>query len=218
MTRARVAPVTAAFAAVVLVPILSEPPPLQGTIGPAGAEAVAVFAGGCFWGVEAVFEHLRGVRAATAGYAGGTVVAPSYEQVSTGETGHVEAVQVAYDPSRITYRQLLQVFFTVAHDPTRSDGQGPDVGPEYQAVVFYGDAEQHRAAEAYVAELTAAKAFPTPIVTAIRPLKAFYPAEAYHQHYAARHPTEPYIAINDAPKLAHLRRAFPGLYQEPAQP
>lgn len=178
---------------------------------PAGPSAsdhptrVATFAGGCFWGVEAVFEHLRGVTEAVSGYGDGGV--------------RVEAVRVTYDPDSISYRQLLDVFFTVAHDPTQRDHQGPDIGPEYRAIVFYGDSLERRTIEYYVAELTAAHAFPHPIVTEIRPGRSFRVAEAFHQDYAARHPDDPYIVINDRPKLDRLRRAFPALYRatEPIQ-
>jgi peptide-methionine (S)-S-oxide reductase len=181
-----------------------------------GRDQVAVFAGGCFWGVEAVFEHLKGVKSATSGYAGGTIASPSYEQVSSGETGHAESVRVVYDPTVISYEQLLEVFFNVAHDPTQVNRQGPDVGTQYRSIVFYSDDGQKKAAEAYVAKLTAAKTFPAPIVTEIVPLRKFYQAEAYHQHYMAQHPYQPYIVFNDAPKVAHLKKAFPVLYQEPA--
>jgi peptide-methionine (S)-S-oxide reductase len=181
-----------------------------------GRDKVAVFAGGCFWGVEAVFEHLKGVKSATSGYAGGSVASPSYEQVSSGETGHAESVRVVYDPAEISYEQLLEVFFTVAHDPTQLNRQGPDVGTQYRSVVFYTDDAQKQSAEAYVAKLRAAKTFSAPIVTQITPLRAFYQAEDYHQHYMAQHPYQPYIVFNDAPKVAHLRKAFPVLYREAA--
>jgi peptide-methionine (S)-S-oxide reductase len=183
----------------------------------ASADQTAVFAGGCFWGVEAVFEHLRGVTSATSGYAGGSTAAPSYERVSSGKTGHAEAVRVVYDPSQITYDELLRVFFAVAHDPTQLNRQGPDVGTQYRSVVFYGDDDQRRAVEAYVAELRAAKAFSRPIVTEVVPLKEFYPAEEYHQDYMAHHPDAPYIVMHDAPKLKRLRREFPALYRQPAK-
>jgi peptide-methionine (S)-S-oxide reductase len=179
------------------------------------APDTAVFAGGCFWGVEAVFEHLKGVKSAVSGFAGGGLGSPSYQEVSTGSTGHAEAVQVVYDPSQISYEQLLHVFFSVAHDPTQLNRQGPDVGTQYRSAIFYATEEQHQAAEAYVAQLRAAKAFPRPIVTEISPLRAFYPAESYHQHYLMRHPHSPYIVINDAPKLEHLQKEFPALYRDP---
>jgi peptide-methionine (S)-S-oxide reductase len=182
----------------------------------AGPEKVAVFAGGCFWGIEGVFEHLKGVKSATSGYAGGSVASPSYEQVSSGDTGHAESVRVVYDPTVISYEQLLEVFFTVAHDPTQLNRQGPDVGTQYRSVVFYTDDAQRRSVEAYVAKLRAAKRFTAPIVTQIAPLRAFYEAEGYHQHYMARHPYQPYIVFNDTPKVARLHKAFPVLYREPA--
>lgn len=176
-------------------------------------EASAVFAGGCFWGVEWVFEHLRGVKSVVSGYSGGSTAAPTYEQVGTGTTGHAESVRVVYDPGEVSYRQLLEVFFLVAHDPTTRDRQGPDVGPDYRAIVFVGDSGERREVESYISELAARRVFAGPIVTEVRPAQPFYPAEAYHQHYAALHPTEPYIRINDAPKLARLQRLFPGLYR-----
>ena len=181
----------------------------------AASEKVAVFAGGCFWGVEGVFEHLKGVKSATSGYAGGTVASPSYEDVSSGATGHAESVRVVYDPAVISYDQLLEVFFKVAHDPTQLDRQGPDTGPQYRSAVFYADSSQRERAEGYVAKLRAAKTFSRPIVTEITPLGTFYPAESYHQRYMERHPYQPYILINDAPKVAHLRKAFPALYRDP---
>jgi peptide-methionine (S)-S-oxide reductase len=180
------------------------------------SEDTAVFAGGCFWGVEGVFEHVRGVKSAMSGYAGGHVPSPTYEQVSTGTTGHAEAVLVVYDPSQVTYGRLLEVFFAVAHDPTQLNRQGPDVGTQYRSALFYRGDAQKRAAEAYVSQLTRAKAFSRPIVTEIVPLRAFYLAEDYHQDYMAHHPNQPYIVMHDAPKLEHLRRQFPTLYREPA--
>ena len=183
----------------------------------AKADQTAVFAGGCFWGIEAVFEHLKGVKSAVSGYAGGTTVSPSYDDVSSGRTGHAEAVQVVYDPSLISYETLLHVFFSVAHDPTQLNRQGPDVGTQYRSAIFYGDDEQKVAAEAYITQLTKAKAFDRPIVTEVVPLRAFYAAEEYHQNYMARHPNSMYIVINDAPKVEHLRRQFPALYQETPQ-
>jgi peptide-methionine (S)-S-oxide reductase len=176
----------------------------------------AVFAGGCFWGVEAVFEHLKGVHLAESGYAGGSGAFPSYEVVSSGKTGHAESVQVVYDPAQISYEQLLQVFFRVAHDPTQLNRQGPDVGTQYRSAIFYRNAAQKSAAEAYVSELTRTKAFRSPIVTEVAPLERFYLAEAYHQGYMERHPDQPYIVYNDAPKLVHLQREFPQLYRDKA--
>ncbi len=180
---------------------------------PAGTADTAVFAGGCFWGIQAVFQHLKGVTSATSGYAGGETVRPSYEEVSSGTTGHAESVRVIYDPARISFAQLLQVFFTVAHDPTQLNYQGPDHGTQYRSIAFYLNAAQRHAAESYVAELGRTKMYSRPIVTQIVPLKAFYPAEAYHQDYMALHPTQPYIVVNDAPKVARLQRDFPALYQ-----
>jgi peptide-methionine (S)-S-oxide reductase len=174
----------------------------------------AVFAGGCFWGIEAVFEHVRGVTDAVSGYAGGKVDNPDYESVSSGSTGHAESVRVTYDPSKVTYGELLQVFFSVAHDPTLLNRQGPDVGTQYRSAIFYTDEVQHRAADAYIAQVTAAKTFKRPIVTQVAPLSKFFPAEEYHQNFAERNPDYPYIVINDAPKVVALKRALPQLYQE----
>jgi peptide-methionine (S)-S-oxide reductase len=175
-------------------------------------EQTAVVAGGCFWGIQAVFQHVKGVKSATSGYSGGDARTAQYEIVSTGETGHAESVKITYDPSQVTYGELLRVFFSVAHDPTELNRQGPDQGTQYRSVIFYGSDEQKKIAEAYIAQLDAAKVFPRAIVTQVVPLKAFYPAEAYHQNYAALHPDEPYIVYNDAPKVAHLRQEFPQLY------
>lgn len=175
----------------------------------------AVFAGGCFWGVEAVFEHVAGVAEATSGYAGGDAETADYRQVSSGKTGHAEAVEVRYDPARVTYGQLLKVFFSVAHDPTQLDRQGPDRGSQYRSAIFYANDEQRQIAEAYIAELSRADAFPRPIVTEVTPLGGFYPAEAYHQGYLARHPHQPYIVINDLPKLEALKRQLPEIYRAP---
>ncbi len=176
------------------------------------AEQTVVFAGGCFWGIQAVFQHVKGVISATSGYSGGVSRTAEYELVSTGETGHAESVKITYDPSQITYGQLLRVFFSVAHDPTQLNRQGPDEGSQYRSVIFYSNDEQKRIAEAYVAQLGSAKVFPRPIVTQVVALKGFYPAETYHQNYATNHPNDPYIVYNDAPKVAHLRQQFPELY------
>jgi peptide-methionine (S)-S-oxide reductase len=173
----------------------------------------AVFAGGCFWGVQSVFSHVKGVSSAISGYAGGTVKNPEYEQVSTGTTGHAESVKVTYDPSKITYGQLLRIFFGVAHDPTELNFQGPDHGTQYRSVIFYGNDDQKKIADAYIAQLEAAKVYPGQIVTEVAPLKAFYDAEAYHQDYAEKHPENPYIVYNDAPKVANLKAEFPELYK-----
>jgi peptide-methionine (S)-S-oxide reductase len=180
-------------------------------------EQVAVFAGGCFWGVEAVFDHVRGVRKAWSGYAGGAADTATYEQVSEGDTGHAESVKVIYDPRKVSYGQLLKVFFAVAHDPTQRNRQGPDVGSQYRSVVFYTTPQQQQVASAYITQLAAAHAFAAPIVTQVVPLKGFYTAEAYHQNYAALHPNNPYIVYNDAPKVSHLQQWLPALYRAPTQ-
>jgi peptide-methionine (S)-S-oxide reductase len=172
----------------------------------------AVFAGGCFWGVEAVFRHVQGVKTAVSGYAGGDKASADYATVSSGTTKHAESVQVTYDPSKVTYGELLRIFFSVAHDPTQLDRQGPDHGPQYRSAIFYTSDGQKRVAQAYVQQLSAAKAFEQPIVTQIVPLPAFYPAEAYHQDYLAKHPNQPYIVFNDMPKLAALKEQFPAKY------
>ena len=187
-------------------------PKIDAPLASQSGNQTAVFAGGCFWGVEAVFEHLKGVSKAVSGYAGGNVAKPSYEQVSSGRTGHAESVRVTYDPARVSYGQLLKVFFAVAHDPTELNRQGPDVGTQYRSAIFYTDDEQKRIAEAYIAQLQAAHSFARPIVTEVTRLKAFYQAEAYHQNYLEQHPNQPYIVFNDLPKLANLKREFPALY------
>ena len=179
--------------------------------GVATASDTAVFAGGCFWGVEAVFESLEGVTDAVSGYAGGSDASPSYDKVSSGTTGHAESVRVVYDPSRISYDQLLQVFFTVAHDPTELNRQGPDVGTQYRSAVFYRSPAQREAAERYIGKLRDAKVWPGKIVTEVSALKGFHPAEEYHQNYLVRHPTQPYIVVNDMPKLEELRKRYPDL-------
>lgn len=171
----------------------------------------AVFAGGCFWGMQAVFERLRGVTSAVAGYSGGTAPHPTYELVETGTSGYAESVEVRYDPARISYAQLLDVFFTVAHDPTQRDRQGPDVGPQYRSAIFYAGEEQRRTAERAIRALAARHAFAAPIVTQVTPLRGFVAAEAYHQRYYDLHPDEPYIVINDVPKVRALERRFPKL-------
>jgi peptide-methionine (S)-S-oxide reductase len=178
-----------------------------------GAQTV-VLAGGCFWGIQAVFEHVKGVSSATAGYSGGAAATAQYETVSTGTTGHAESVRVVYDPAQISFGQILKVFFSVAHDPTELNRQGPDEGTQYRSVIFYSSDEQRRIAQAYIDQLNRAKVFPQPIVTQVVALQAFYPAEAYHQDYAEHHPNEPYIAINDLPKLDHLKQLLPELYVE----
>jgi peptide-methionine (S)-S-oxide reductase len=172
----------------------------------------AVFAGGCFWGVEAVFRHVKGVSSAVSGYAGGSAGSADYMQVSSGMSGHAETVEVTYDPAKVSYSQLLKVFFSVAHDPTQLNRQGPDHGTQYRSAIFTTSDEQKRVALAYVAQLDRAKVFARPIVTEIIALPAFYPAESYHQNYLALHPTQPYIVFNDLPKLANLKTQFPDLY------
>ena len=179
----------------------------------APAVQTVVFAGGCFWGVDAVFKHIKGVTEVVAGYAGGNAATAHYEQVGRGDTGHAEAVQIRFDPTRVSYQQLLQVFFSVAHNPTQLNRQGNDVGSQYRSAIFYTQADQQRIAQDYIQQLTAAHTFPAPIVTQIVPLQAFYPAEPYHQNYLALHPTQPYIVLVDQPKVAQLRKQFPNLYQ-----
>jgi len=172
----------------------------------------AVFAGGCFWGTEAVFQRVKGVLDTTVGYAGGSAATATYGQVTTQTTGHAESVEVVYDPSRVTYGQLLRVFFSVAHDPTQLNRQGADIGPSYRSAIFYGNAEQMRIAAAYIAQLDKAKVFPRPIVTELTPLNGFYRAEEYHQDYAYHNPNQPYVQICDRPKIDKLKKEFPELF------
>jgi len=176
-------------------------------------EQTAVFSGGCFWGVDAVYKHVKGVTEVVSGYSGGKAATAHYEQVSNGNTGHAESVRVLFNPDQVSYQQLLQVFFTVAHDPTQLNRQGPDVGTQYRSVIFYTSAEQQRIAQSYIQQLTAAHIFTAPIVTQVVPLQQFYPAEEHHQNYLALHPYQPYIVFNDMPKLEQLRKRFPTLYQ-----
>ena len=176
------------------------------------AKQTAVISGGCFWGVQAVFQHVKGVISATSGYSGGSAQTAEYETVSTGQTGHAESVEIVYDPSQITYGELLRVFFSVVHDPTQLNRQGPDEGTQYRSAIFYNSGEQKHIAEAYVRQLESGKVFPRKIVTQVVPLQGFYRAESYHQNYAALHPNQPYIVFNDAPKVEHLRQQFPDLY------
>ena len=173
----------------------------------------AVLAGGCFWGVDAVFEHVKGVRLVTAGYAGGDASTATYEQVSEGDTGHAESVKIVYDPAKISYGQLLRIYFSVATDPTLLNRQGPDVGTQYRSSIFYTTPEQQKVAQAYIAQLNTSKVYSAPIVTQVVPLKAFYKAEAYHQDYARLHPDDSYIVYNDAPKVRNLQRLFPDVYR-----
>ncbi|WP_230843489.1 peptide-methionine (S)-S-oxide reductase MsrA [Gloeobacter morelensis] len=175
----------------------------------------AVFAGGCFWGVEAVFEHLKGVEDVVSGYAGGDASTANYEAVGSGRSGHAEAVIITYDPSKITYGQLLKVFFQVAHDPTQLNRQGPDQGPQYRSAIFFTDGEQKRVAQTYIEQLDKARVFPEPIVTQLAPLQKFYPAESYHQDFIKLNPAHPYVVFHDLPKLAQLDRQFPDLLKKP---
>jgi peptide-methionine (S)-S-oxide reductase len=188
-------------------------PIVDDAVATAKSQQTAVIAGGCFWGIQAVFQHVKGVISATSGYSGGTADTAEYEKVSSGDTGHAESVKITYDPSQITYGQLLKVFFSVAHDPTELNRQGPDTGTQYRSSIFYSTEDQKRIAEAYIVQLDKAKVFSRPIVTQVVGLKAFYPAEAYHQDYVTLHPDNPYIVYNDAPKVAHLQQEFPDLYK-----
>jgi len=209
----------AGFAALRMVPTMAAeravelPAPAQ-DLGDAGATtATAVFAGGCFWGVQGVFQHVKGVTNAVSGYAGGDEATARYESVGSGRTGHAEAVAVRYDPRQISYGRLLQIYFSVAHDPTELNRQGPDSGTQYRSTVFAQNAEQARVAQAYIAQLDAARRFDAPIVTTIELHKRFFPAEAYHQDYLTRHPSQPYIVINDLPKIDNLQKVFPERYR-----
>jgi peptide-methionine (S)-S-oxide reductase len=189
-------------------------PSLDAPLANAPGQQVIVLAGGCFWGVQAVYLHTKGVTRAVAGYSGGTAETANYETVSGHGTGHAESVQVTFDPSKISVGQLLKIFFSVAHNPTEKDHQGPDYGPQYRSAIFFSTPEQERVAKAYIAQLGAAHAYPAPIVTDVVPLKAFYPAEDYHQNYLASHMDQPYIVINDLPKLAALKQQFPSYYHD----
>ena len=189
------------------------PPPVMDETTPAASTEVAVLAGGCFWGVQGVFQHVDGVISAVSGYAGGARDTAHYEMTSSGTTGHAESVQITFDPHRISYGRILQIYFSVAHDPTELNRQGPDTGTQYRSAIFPQTPEQVRIATAYIAQLNQAKVFASPIVTTIEPDKAFYPAEAYHQDYLTLHPTQPYIAINDLPKVEALEQLFPNLYR-----
>ncbi|ATJ81311.1 peptide-methionine (S)-S-oxide reductase MsrA [Halomonas beimenensis] len=195
-------------------PTALPPPAMTTPIAEADGMRHAVLAGGCFWGIEAVFQHLDGVTEVVSGYSGGEAATADYDSVSTGRTDHAEAVRIAYDPRRVSYGRLLQVFFSVAHDPTQLDRQGPDWGRQYRSAIFYVDEAQRRVAEAYIGQLDAAGVFDRPIVTRLDPLDAFYPAEAYHQDYAYHHPNQPYIVFHDLPKVANLERLFPGDYRD----
>ena len=199
---------SAATASAATIPDPTLDAPLTRTKG----EQTAVFAGGCFWGVQAVFKHVKGVIAVAAGYSGGLARTAHYEMVSTGETGHAESVRITFDPSQVSYGQLLKVFFAVAHDPTEQNRQGPDTGTQYRSAVFYSNADQRRIAQAYINQLNQAAVFKRQIATEVVALASFYDAEDYHQDYALHHPDEPYIVINDLPKVEKLRKDLPGLY------
>ena len=194
-----------------VLPLVAAPAPAQ--LSRAPATEVAVFAGGCFWGVDAVYRHVRGVTRVLSGYAGGNAATAHYEIVSTNTTGHAESVEVTYDPAQVSYGDLLRVFFTVAHDPTQLNRQGPDVGTQYRSVVFYTTDAQRQAALGYIEHLQRDHVFPRPIVTQVAPLDRFYPAEEYHQNYLARHTDQLYIVYNDLPKLAQLKERLPELYR-----
>jgi peptide-methionine (S)-S-oxide reductase len=189
-------------------------PAVDAPLSASKSQQTAVLAGGCFWGVEAVFERLKGVGAVTAGYSGGRVNSPSYEMVSSGLTGHAESVSITFDPSQISYGQILMIFFSVAHDPTQLNRQGPDDGTQYRSAIFYSSDEQQRIAAAYIEQLDAAKVYPRKIVTEVVPFKAFFRAEDYHQNYLQTHTDQPYIVYNDLPKLEHLKKQFPDLYRK----
>ena len=180
---------------------------------PAKGQQTAVFAGGCFWGVEAVFEHLNGVSEVVSGFSGGSATTARYQEVSYGRTGHAEAVKVTYDPSKITYNQLLKVYFSVAHDPTQLNRQGPDSGSQYRSAIFFADEAQRQAAQAYIDQLSQAHSFSQPIVTQLAPLNGFYAAEEYHQNFIRRNPSYPYVVVHDLPKLRQLQKQFPDLYK-----
>ena len=188
------------------------PPPAADLPAIATGVQTAVFAGGCFWGVDAVFKHVKGVSRVVSGYAGGSAATAEYGEVGTGRTGHAESVEVTYDPAIVSYGTLLKVFFSVAHDPTELNRQGPDDGPQYRSAIFVQNDTQRAAAASYIATLTKAGVYRRPIVTTLEPLTTFYPAEAYHQNYLALHPTQAYIVINDMPKLDALKRMLPELY------
>jgi peptide-methionine (S)-S-oxide reductase len=196
------------------VPAVVIPPPLiDESVAAKGEPRMAVFAGGCFWGIEAVFEHVRGVVLSTSGYAGGDAATATYEQVGTGRTRHAESVQVIYDASQITYGQLLRIFFSVAHDPTEINRQGPDDGPQYRSAIFTMNSDHERIAKAYIVQLDNSASFRAPIATTVSAFAGFYPAEDYHQDYLSKHPNEPYIVINDAPKIRALEKQFPANYR-----
>jgi peptide-methionine (S)-S-oxide reductase len=188
-------------------------PPVADETAGAGTTTTVVFAGGCFWGVQGVFQHVEGVTSAVSGYAGGEQATAQYEKVGRGTTGHAEAVRITYDPRKVSFGKLMQIYFSVAHDPTELNRQGPDVGPQYRSTVFAADDEQARVSQAYIEQLDKAKSFSRKIATTIERGRTFYPAEAYHQDYLVLHPTQPYIAIHDLPKVENLKRLFPDAYR-----
>ena len=190
------------------------PPASDSALAQGPGKQTAVFAGGCFWGTQSVFERVKGVLSTTAGYSGGTAFTATYDQVNQENTGHAESVKVVFDPSQITYGQLLRIFFSVAHDPTQLNRQGPDVGSSYRSVIFYTSDEQQKISKAYIAQLDAAHVFPKPIVTQVVPLKGFYDAESYHQDYALHNPNNPYIMVCDRPKIEALKQQFPELFKD----
>jgi len=190
------------------------PAPAVDAAAAAGGLQTAVLAGGCFWGVQAVYQHTKGVTKALSGYAGGQKDTAHYEMVGTGRTGHAESVSITYDPQQISYGKILQIYFSVAHNPTELNRQGPDFGTQYRSAIFYADDEQKRIASAYIAQLQEAHAFASPIVTKLEPLSGFYPAEDYHQDFLVLHPSYPYIVFNDLPKLDNLKQLFPDYYRE----
>ena len=194
------------------------PPPVLDNAKAPGSSQTAVLAGGCFWGVQAVFQHLNGVQNAVSGYAGGNRATAQYETVSGGRTGHAESVQITFDPGVVSYGEILQVFFSVVHDPTQLNRQGPDSGTQYRSAIFYTDAKQKEIASAYIAQLEQAAKFDRPIVTRVDPLQGFYRAEGYHQDFLLKNPTNPYIVVNDLPKVRNFQRTLPGLYRAKAVP
>lgn len=206
-----VQPMTTRLAALFAALVLFAGPAASAAAAPVPHTERAVLAGGCFWGLEAVFASLRGVTNVVSGFSGGNALTAHYEVVSTGMTGHAESVEITYDPAQVSYAQLLQVYFTVAHDPTELNRQGPDSGSQYRSTIFYTTSEQKATAERTIRALAAAKTYRDPIVTTVVPFTAFYPAEAYHQHFAERHPDYPYIVVNDKPKLVALRERYPQL-------
>jgi peptide-methionine (S)-S-oxide reductase len=195
-------------------PVVVPPPAIDNPKAPGGPQT-AVLAGGCFWGLQGVFEHVRGVHRVLAGYAGGSRATAHYEEVGTGTTGHAESVQIVFDPAQVSYGELLRVYFSVAHNPTELNRQGPDSGSQYRSSIFYSDDSQRHVAERYIAQLNQAKAFAQPIVTRVDPLQGFYPAEGYHQDFYMKNPDYPYIVINDLPKIRNLKTLFPDYYREP---